>query len=67
MEFNAEREAIDLMLQDLCTRHETIRHKAGFKGCEKQLSALQHELIAYLERKRRDVDLWESFNEPFPV
>eukprot|EP00808_Paulinella_micropora_P021662 g38877.t1 len=54
-------DAINLMIRDLETRHEEIRHAAAFKGCTSQLRDLQAELIGYLRAKK---DLLGPFNAP---
>ena len=36
------------MLRDLHTRHDEIRHRAAFRGCTRELLALQEELVQYL-------------------
>jgi hypothetical protein len=41
-------DAINLMLRDLHTRHDEIRHRAAFRGCTKELLTLQQELVDYL-------------------
>ena len=48
----AELDAIELMLRDLHTRHNEIRHRAAFRGCTRELLALQQELVRYLMSKR---------------
>ena len=48
----ATLDAIQLMLRDLHTRHEEIRHKAAFRGCTSELLSLQQELVDYLLRKK---------------
>jgi hypothetical protein len=48
----AELDAIDLMLRDLNTRHEEIRHRAAFRGCTRELISLQQELVKYLMTKK---------------
>lgn len=48
----AALDAIQLMLRDLHTRHEEIRHKAAFRGCTGELLSLQQELVNYLLRKK---------------
>ncbi|CAK6690166.1 hypothetical protein VB716_01355 [Synechococcus sp. CCY9201] len=45
---SATIDAINLMLRDLHTRHDEIRHRAAFRGCTKELLALQQELVDYL-------------------
>lgn len=67
MDFNPEIEAIDLMLQELLSRYAKVQQKAAFRGYEKELDALQHELVRYLERKRQDLLMWEEFTESFPA
>ncbi len=47
-----ELDAIDLMLRDLQTRHDEIRHRAAFRGCTHELLMLQEELVEYLHSKR---------------
>ena len=41
-------DAINLMLRDLNTRHDEIRHRAAFRGCTKELLTVQQELVDYL-------------------
>ena len=48
----AELDAIELMLRDLNTRHDEIRHRAAFRGCTRELLSLQQELVKYLMAKR---------------
>ncbi|MEN9766714.1 hypothetical protein [Vulcanococcus sp.] len=48
----AELDAIELMLRDLNTRHEEIRHRAAFRGCTRELISLQQELVKYLMTKK---------------
>jgi hypothetical protein len=45
-------DAIDLMLRDLNTRHDEIRHRAAFRGCTSELLTLQQELVDYLFTKK---------------
>ena len=45
-------DAINLMLRDLHTRHDEIRHKAAFRGCTRELLTLQQEMVDYLLSKR---------------
>ena len=49
---SATLDAIQLMLRDLHTRHDEIRHRAAFRGCTRELLALQQELVKYLMAKR---------------
>ena len=44
----AELDSIELILRDLHTRHDEIRHRAAFRGCTRELLALQEELVQYL-------------------
>ena len=46
---NAKIDALQLMLTDLRTRNEPIRHKAAFKGCQPEFQALVTKLIEQLE------------------
>ena len=46
---NAKIDALQLMLTDLRTRHEPIRHKAAFKGCQPEFQTLVTKLIQQLE------------------
>ncbi|MFM7548399.1 MAG: hypothetical protein ACKO7Z_02595 [Cyanobacteriota bacterium] len=48
----ATLDAIQLMLRDLHTRHDEIRHRAAFRGCTRELLSLQQELVEYLLRKK---------------
>jgi hypothetical protein len=52
---SATLDAIQLMLRDLHTRHEEIRHKAAFRGCTRELLSLQQELVSYLLQKKSDL------------
>ncbi len=45
-------DAINLMLRDLRTRHDEIRHRAAFRGCTTELLTLQQELMDYLLEKK---------------
>ena len=40
MKINAKIDALQLMLTDLRTRNEPIRHKAAFKGCQPEFQSL---------------------------
>jgi len=46
---NAKIDALQLMLTDLRTRNEPIRHKAAFKGCQPEFQSLVTKLIEQLE------------------
>ena len=48
-------DAIDLMLRDLNTRHDEIRHRAAFRGCTRELLTLQQELVDYLLAKKHQM------------
>lgn len=52
---SATLDAIQLMLRDLHTRHDEIRHKAAFRGCTKELLEVQQELVDYLLAKKREL------------
>lgn len=45
-------DAINLMLRDLNTRHDEIRHKAAFRGCTRELLQLQQELVNHLLQQK---------------
>ncbi|MEB3157826.1 MAG: hypothetical protein VKK03_00020 [Synechococcus sp.] len=49
MNSNASIDALELMLTDLRTRNEPIRHKAAFRGCQPEFQALVTRLIEQLE------------------
>ena len=49
MKTNANIDALQLMLTDLRTRNEPIRHKAAFRGCQPEFQALVTKLIGQLE------------------
>ena len=40
MKINPKIDALQLMLTDLRTRNEPIRHKAAFKGCQPEFQSL---------------------------
>ncbi len=50
MKTNPKIDAIQLMLTDLRTRNEPIRHKAAFKGCQPEFQTLVTNLIEQLEK-----------------
>ena len=50
---NAKIDALQLMLTDLRTRNESVRHKAAFRGCQPEFQSLVTELIEQLENKLR--------------
>ena len=49
MKINPNIDALQLMLTDLRTRNEPIRHKAAFKGCQPEFQTLVARLIKQLE------------------
>ena len=49
MNINPNIDALQLMLTDLRTRNEPIRHKAAFKGCQPEFQTLVARLIKQLE------------------
>lgn len=51
-EHRATLDAIQLMLRDLHTRHDDIRHRAAFRGCTRELLDVQQELVDYLLAKK---------------
>ena len=61
MRINSKIDALKLMLTDLRTRNEPIRHKAAFKGCQPEFQSLVTRLILQLEEeldyeKKKDRD-----------
>ncbi len=51
MNINPKIDALQLMLTDLRTRNEPIRHKAAFKGCQPEFQRLVSRLIKQLEEE----------------
>ena len=51
MRINSKIDALKLMLTDLRTRNEPIRHKAAFKGCQPEFQSLVSRLICQLEEE----------------
>ena len=49
MNTNPKIDALQLMLTDLRTRNEPIRHKAAFRGCQPEFQSLVTRLIEQLE------------------
>ncbi len=49
MKINPRIDALQLMLTDLRTRNEAVRHKAAFKGCQPEFQTLVSRLIKQLE------------------
>ena len=51
MKIDPKVDALQLMLTDLRTRNEPIRHKAAFKGCQPEFQSLVSRLIKQLEEE----------------
>ena len=51
MQTSPKIDSLQLMLTDLRTRNESIRHKAAFKGCQPEFQALVTKLINQLEKE----------------
>ena len=51
METNPRIDSLELMLTDLRTRNESVRHKAAFKGCQPEFQSLVSKLIKQLENE----------------
>ena len=51
MKINSKIDALQLMLTDLRTRNEPIRHIAAFKGCQPEFQSLVSRLIKQLEEE----------------
>ncbi len=51
MKTNPKIDSLQLMLTDLRTRNEHIRHKAAFKGCQPEFQSLVTKLISQLEQE----------------
>jgi len=51
MNINPKIDALQLMLTDLRTRNEAIRHKAAFRGCQPEFQTLVTRLIQQLENE----------------
>ena len=51
MNINPKIDALQLMLTDLRTRNEEIRHKAAFRGCQPEFQELVTRLIQQLENE----------------
>ena len=54
MNNNASIDALELMITDLRTRNEPIRHKAAFRGCQPEFQSLVSRLIEQLETELMD-------------
>ena len=57
MNTNAKIDALQLMLTDLRTRNESIRHKAAFRGCQPEFQSLVTTLIDQLETQLNEEKL----------
>ena len=57
MKTNAKIDALQLMLTDLRTRNEAIRHKAAFRGCQPEFQSLVTRLIDQLEAQLNEEKL----------
>ncbi len=55
LQHSATLDAIQLMLRDLHTRHDEIRHRAAFRSCTKELLEVQQELVDYLLAKKSEL------------
>ena len=64
MDSNPKIDSLQLMLTDLRTRHEPIRHKAAFRGCQPEFQTLVTKLIEQLEAElmREKQLLREKYN-----
>ncbi|KGG12386.1 MULTISPECIES: hypothetical protein [Prochlorococcus] len=51
MQTSPKIDSLQLMLTDLRTRNEHIRHKAAFKGCQPEFQSLVAKLINQLEEE----------------
>ena len=49
---SATLDAIQLMLRDLHTRHDEIRHRAAFRGCTRELLSVWGTLPGFLPSVR---------------
>tara|TARA_Y100001968_G_C19352422_1_gene715368 strand:- start:796 stop:984 length:189 start_codon:yes stop_codon:yes gene_type:complete len=54
MKINSKIDALQLMLTDLRTRNEEIRHKAAFRGCQPEFQTLVTRLIQQLEGELKE-------------
>ena len=54
MNTNAKIDALQLMLTDLRTRNDSIRHKAAFRGCQPEFQSLVTTLIDQLETQLKE-------------
>lgn len=48
-----KNKAIDLIIEDLHTKHHEIRSKAKKEGCEYELDVIKNQLIDYLNFLRK--------------
>ena len=63
MKINPNIDALQLMLTDLRTRNEPIRHKAAFKGCQPEFQILVSRLIKQLEDELNSEKIINRDNE----
>ena len=63
MNTNAKIDALQLMLTDLRTRNESIRHKAAFRGCQPEFQSLVTTLIDQLETQLNEEKLLHRGNQ----
>ena len=54
MKTSPKIDALQLMLTDLRTRNESVRHKAAFRGCQPEFQSLVTELIEQLETQLKN-------------
>ena len=62
MTTNPKIAALQLMLTDLRTRNEPIRHKAAFRGCQPEFQSLVSNLIEQLEKQLQNEKLIQNCN-----
>ena len=62
MKINPKIDALQLMLTDLRTRNEPIRHKAAFKGCQPEFQNLVSRLIKQLEDELNSIKIMDREN-----
>ena len=62
MKTSPKIDALQLMLTDLRTRNESVRHKAAFRGCQPEFQSLVTELIEQLETqlKKEKIEVRKS-------
>ena len=62
MKISPRIDALQLMLTDLRTRNEPIRHKAAFKGCQPEFQNLVSRLIKQLEDELNSIKIMDREN-----